>query len=892
MRRAQAGDREALGGLLMAEQAACFRFALRLTGSPADAEDVCQDALLRACRGIAGCRPSGSFRSWLLRIVLCAHRDRLEADRARGRRERRWGMERGRTQRQEPGAELERRELKQRVETLLAGLEDAYRLPIALHYEQGLKYSEVAAVLDMPEGTVATNIRRGLERLREMLQSSGLACAGPALAAALQGGPAVAVPAGLTGAIRSLTSSGPGLPVGGAPAAAAGKGALAAKAAAGLALAGALAATAALLAPFGRRGLPAAGPGAPVPPRASGAGGPALLPRPRKMEAAGGTFALRPATAIAVEKGSAEIKAIGRYLAERLSTATGFKIEVREAAGEAPAGGSILLTTAGAKAELGEEGYQLAVSSDSAVLRAPAPCGLFRGVQTIRQLLPPEIESPARVAGVAWTMPCVRIEDQPRFPWRGLLLDVGRNFYDKEQIKRYIDLLAYHRMNVLHWHLTEHCGWRLEIRKHPRLTGVCGLLRSSPGKRHAFDGFYSQADVREVVAYAKARYVMVVPEIDMPGHICVGRVYPELFCDGKGGGPLCPGNEKTFQFIEEVLSEVAELFPAPYIHIGADEVGRGSWKNCPRCQERMRKEGLKDDKELQRYFVGRASRIVASKGRRMIAWNEAMEGGAPPGAIIETWCCPLRDAVGRKHQAIGTGGAFYFTNPVGPGAGDLRKAWETDLAPAAGYGRMPPEQAGLVLGGEGCLWTDNWRADTPASQADSQIFPRLCGVAEALWTPPEARGKWEDYVGRQVLHAGRLRLMGVAVGPSGCDEIDYLDAPVAAAAWTPAQVPASFGDVEWDVSRFVARAGQWEVRPAGEKGGKNGLDISCVSLLEDGTEVARDEHRGFTGWCQRNNAYRLELKERKPGASYRLRLRTQGSGGTDSSGTVWLGRLR
>ncbi|MCJ7692471.1 MAG: beta-N-acetylhexosaminidase, partial [Sedimentisphaerales bacterium] len=317
-----------------------------------------------------------------------------------------------------------------------------------------------------------------------------------------------------------------------------------------------------------------------------------VIPKPMEMKAGSGNFALKHTTAIYYQSGCCEVKEVAKYLGERLRPATGFGLVVIEEGKSKPFPNSFLLTTENADDSLGEEGYELVVTGDKVVLRAPKAAGLFYGVQTIRQLLPAEIENIKKVANKKWEIPCVEIKDKPRFGWRGSLLDCCRHFMSKDFVKRYIDLLAYHKMNRFHWHLTEDQGWRIEIKKYPKLTEISAWRRTGPGylkmeideseSDQIYGGYYTQEDIKEIVKYAKSRYVMVVPEIEMPGHSLGAIVaYPELSCTG---GPFevrrtmgitkdvyCAGNEKTFEFVEDVLSEVVELFDSPYIHIGGDE---------------------------------------------------------------------------------------------------------------------------------------------------------------------------------------------------------------------------------------------------------------------------------------------------------------------------------
>ncbi len=478
-----------------------------------------------------------------------------------------------------------------------------------------------------------------------------------------------------------------------------------------------------------------------------------------------GAFKLTPRTAILFEQGHPEVESVGRYLAQFLQSATGYQLTLKPTKDAHAAPGSILLTTSGANEGLGSEGYELIVSKESVTLRAPHPAGLFYAVQTIRQLLPPAIEDKGQPqAGVAWQIPCLQIEDQPRYQWRGMLLDCGRHFMTKEFIKRYLDLLACYKMNRFHWHLTEDQGWRIEIKKYPKLTTV-GAWRGQG--ENTYGGFYTQQDIREIVAYAKARHITVVPEIEMPGHCSAALAsYPELSCTGgpfavpTGWGVFrdvyCAGNDAVFRFLEDVLSEVVELFPAPYVHLGADEVPKDRWKDCPKCQARIKAEGLRDEYELQSYFIKRIAAFLHEKGRRVIGWDEIMQGGLAPGVIVQAWHghAPGAAAAKRGHDVIVSPASHcYFNHDVR--RVDLGKVYSFDPLPAG----LDPSKSHHILGGECNMWTEH----APQQLVDSKIFPRILALAEVLWSPKEGKD-FDEFYNRVENHYKRLNLMGVTYG--------------------------------------------------------------------------------------------------------------------------------
>jgi len=466
--------------------------------------------------------------------------------------------------------------------------------------------------------------------------------------------------------------------------------------------------------------------------------GPAVIPRPAEMKPSGAPFPITPGTAVAAPAGAEEA---GNYLAERLS------LEVRPA----PEAG-ILLSLDG-PASLGEEGYLLSSSPRGVRIRARGPAGLFWGIQTLLQLLAP---SGGR------EVPGVEIADRPRFSWRGYLLDPARHFRTKEFLKRTIDLLALHKCNVLQLHLTDDQGWRIEIRRYPRLTEV-GAWRGTGEARYG--GFYTQEDLREIVAYAARRGVTVVPEIEMPGHsLAALAAYPELSCTG---GPfqvwtrwgisedlLCPGREETFRFVQEVLEEVLAVFPSRFIHVGGDECPRKRWKACPRCQKRIRDEGLRDETELHGYFIRRIDAFLASKGRRLVGWDEILEGGLAPGATVMSWRGEKGGiaAANMGHDVVMSPTSHcYLDYPLS--RIPLEKAYAYEPIPR----EIAPEKARHVLGLQGNMWGEGTPRD---EDVDRMTWPRQAALAEAGWSPKEARD-WRDFAARLEVHRARLQAMGV-----------------------------------------------------------------------------------------------------------------------------------
>jgi hexosaminidase len=446
-------------------------------------------------------------------------------------------------------------------------------------------------------------------------------------------------------------------------------------------------------------------------------------------------------------------------------------------------------------AGLPPEGYRLSATPAGITIVAGGDAGAFHARTTLRQLVPPEALAPAprgRGAGGGaartWPVPCVEIVDRPRFSWRGLMLDTCRHFFPVAFVKKYIDALAFHKMNVFHWHLTEDQGWRIEIRRHPELTDV-GAWRTGTlvgrlegegpwefdGVRHG--GFYTQDEVRDVVAYAAERQVTVVPEIEMPGHAQAAlAAHPELSCTG---GPFevsrtwgiheevfCAGNEAVFSLLEDVIGEVAPLFPGPFFHIGGDECPKMRWKACPKCQARMRAEGLADEDALQSWFVRRIERVVNAAGKRLIGWDEILEGGLAPNATVMSWrgVDGGIEAARQGHDVVmsPTTHCYLDYQQAEDPAGEpiafraylpLEKVYSYEPLPL----ELTQEQGRHVLGVQGNLWTEY--VVTP-EQAEYMVWPRACALAEAGWSPagPRDRGNFEV---RLAAHLPRLDALGV-----------------------------------------------------------------------------------------------------------------------------------
>ncbi|MBC8871620.1 MAG: family 20 glycosylhydrolase [Planctomycetes bacterium] len=492
-----------------------------------------------------------------------------------------------------------------------------------------------------------------------------------------------------------------------------------------------------------------------------------VIPAPVKLVHSDGVFTLEATTRILVDTGPAA--AVGHYLAEVLGNATGDAILVEQTGASSTSENTIRLTIVEGNEALGPEGYELSVSPTGIVVRARQPAGLFYGVQTLRQFLPPEMETRTAAEKITtWNIPCVQIEDRPRFPWRGLLIDCSRTFWSVDYLKRTIRLMSLYKLNRLHLHLTDDQGWRVEIKQHPRLTEFGSKFLAKYNEPPERQGFYSQAEIKELVAYGIRHNVTIVPEIEMPGHsLAILATYPELSCTGgpfeihpffQGPGIhkdiLCAGNERTFEVLRDVLEEVCHLFPSEFIHIGGDEAPKHRWKACAKCQARIEDEGLKDEHELQSYFVKRIEKFLNDKGKRLIGWDEILEGGLAPNAAVMSWrgIAGGIAAAQAGHDAVMSPTSHcYFDYPYARIS--TKRTYSYEPVPEA----LTSAEAQHILGAQANFWS---HIDRTEAGVDKQLFPRLLALAEVVWSPKELRD-WENFSHRLEEHCMRLGQLGV-----------------------------------------------------------------------------------------------------------------------------------
>lgn len=487
-----------------------------------------------------------------------------------------------------------------------------------------------------------------------------------------------------------------------------------------------------------------------------------LIPQPVKLEKLEGNFEINKKTEINLISQNEQILFVADFFNSIFSDASGFNLKINKLSKVTNTQNRITLEITNEVIQ--KEGYLLSVTKKGIHLKANEAVGLFYGIQTLRQLLPLKIDSSIQT-NIKWTVPAVSIIDYPSFGWRGLHLDVSRHFFPKEFIKKYIDYMVRYKLNVFHWHLVDGDGWRLPIDAYPNLIQT-GAWRVDKTKepwdwreteigiptdgRPVYGGFYTKDDIREIVKYASDRFVQVIPEIEMPGHSYAALVsYPELSCLNNnvvkegvyGKDVFCAGNEKSYDFFKTVIDETLELFPSKLIHIGGDEVSKQAWQNCSRCQSLMKNEGLKNEDELQSYFIKKMANYIESKGREIIGWDEILEGGLAPNAKVMSW---RGTAGGIKsanlgHDVVMAPNTYtYFDLYQGEPSMEPPAYSKLFLTDVYKFDPIPkdiePSKQHHILGGHACLWTET--IQTP-EQAEYMLFPRLFAFAETIWTPKD-----------------------------------------------------------------------------------------------------------------------------------------------------------
>ncbi len=505
---------------------------------------------------------------------------------------------------------------------------------------------------------------------------------------------------------------------------------------------------------------------------------PQLIPKPVSLKTYPGHFQLTAQTKIIVPAGSAEAQRLGNLLAGELQPSAGSTLQVSSV--NKPLNAIHLKLNKTTDASIGNEGYHLTATKTSVTIAANNPRGLFYGIQTLVQLLPP---SAGKTSTANRQIPAVDITDYPRFGWRGLMLDVSRHFFSKQVVKNYIDEMAKYKFNMFHMHLADDNGWRIEIKGLPQLTdigawrvmrtgpfGFASIPDARPGEKATYGGFYTQDDIRELVKYAQDRYITILPEIDVPAHsLAMIASFPNVSCTQlqypvnpgsdfymKQDNVLCVGNDSTYMILDKVFTQIAQLFPCPYIHMGGDEAFKGFWEKCPKCQGVMSREHLKNVEELQSYFVKRVEKIVLSKGKKLIGWDEILEGGLAPSATVMSWRGMQGgiNAAKMGHEVVMSPAENCYID-LYQGSPLLEPHTYGQLFLEAAYNFEPvPDSvdAKLILGGQGNLWTESVPDER---QVQYMTWPRAMALAEVLWSPKEKRD-FNEFTGRVESHFKRL----------------------------------------------------------------------------------------------------------------------------------------
>jgi len=567
-----------------------------------------------------------------------------------------------------------------------------------------------------------------------------------------------------------------------------------------------------------------------------------IVPRPLSLEKAEGVFKIDAATQLEMPAGN-DWEAAATFFKNLLSAPTGFTL----ATGQGTEGKNVIRVVQNDQV-VNPEGYILRITPEVITIDAKTAAGAFYAFQTLRQMLPVEVESAKKVNGVAWAVPCATITDEPRFGYRGMHLDVARHFRTVDEVKTFIDLLAMHKMNRFHWHLTDDQGWRIEIKKYPKLAEIAawrdstlvGRYRTGPDAKYdniRHGGFYTQDEIRDVVKYAQGRFIEIIPEVDLPGHMsALLTAYPEY---GVTGGPykvqgtwgvfedLLMPSEATFSMLEDIFTEVIDLFPGRYIHLGGDEAIKPQWKNSPDVQAIMRRLKLKNEEEMQNYFVTRIANFISSKGRTVIGWDEILEGGKMPSAtIIMAWRGANFGVEAAHHgnRSIMTPTSHcYFdyaqsrgpNEPIGIGGFiPLEKVYSLEPVPA----ELTPEQAPLIHGVQANIWTEYIKT---VPHLQYMMLPRACALAEVQWTPANTKN-YGEFVSRLTRLLQRFDVMGVNYAKHVFE--------------AKASIETKPGE---NVLTLTAASPDWEIRYATKGSKPSVIYDSPVSIKQSGTFTAQ-----------------------------------------------------
>ncbi len=630
-----------------------------------------------------------------------------------------------------------------------------------------------------------------------------------------------------------------------------------------------------------------------------------IIPKPFDVNLEYGEFVLDSETEIHFPP---ELKDEAAYFLEKISISSGIKIDALSIAKDK----NIIELNIDKKLvdNYGKEGYELIVTEKKIEIVGASNSGVFYGLQTLLQLLPAEAFSRVNISAKEFTVPCIRITDYPRFSWRGFMLDASRHFQPVEYVKQTLDLMAIHKMNVFHWHLTDDHGWRIEIKQYPWLTET-GAWRNQPnfpvkGEINPYGGFYTQEQIREIVKYASERHITIVPEIDLPGHSsALVHAIPEMACvnarkDGyvhyfrdypmrernyirhRGTNVVCAGEEDVYRIIDNILGEIVDLFPSNYIHIGGDEVKKKWWEACPVCQKRLHEEGLQDMNELQSYFIGRLEKMLNNRGRNLIGWEEILDGNLSPSASVMGWIGMARSMESVKQgreTVIASNSAYYVQmsqtdNPFHPQRWPLntttKNIYEFDPIPP----ELTEEEKELILGIQTSLWTPFTNKE---ELWDIATYPRNCALAEAAWTQPELKD-WDDFQIRMQKQYQRLAYLGVSY---------WRENQTLIGEWDTDDIWEKESVLTFDVTSVVNQPGVYFFLGDLEEGVETVFKKSI--LLKDGKQIASDKHMGYVSQ-ERNDdrIYFLDIQHIDKNSKYEVVFDLKGTLGEVSRGKIYV----
>jgi len=633
---------------------------------------------------------------------------------------------------------------------------------------------------------------------------------------------------------------------------------------------------------------------------------PSIIPRPLQMDVNEGHYKFRKHVVISAESRFANE---AKYLTDILSKHV--KVINNNSPSKSATTSWFIVSS---NADLGAEGYQLTVNKLGVIIRASQPAGAFYGVQSLIQMLPAQLLGKGSVVNDL-TLPYIEITDKPRFAWRGFMLDEARHFQGKEIVKRLLEQMAQQKMNVFHWHLTDDQGWRIEIKKYPLLTEIgskrsdtqLGGWNSKKRSGEVHEGFYSQDDIREIVAYATKRHITIVPEIGMPGHASAAvAAYPELGTGrrdievpvvfGKMIDSYNAADEKVYQMLSDILDEVVALFPGEVIHIGGDEVRFDQWKDSDEIKALMKRENLQTMADVQIYFTNRISKIIEAKGRRMMGWNEIMgddlhgflkdgqtgkAASLSKSALVHFWKGSrdlAENAIKKGHQVVNSWHMYTYLD-YGYRTISMAKAYHFDPIFSGLEEKYHSNVEGL-----GCQMWGEWIPT--AERMYKQVFPRFSACAEVGWTDLK-RKDFSHFQQRMKTQYKRWQVQEIPYEDKKEAKLtvkDFFNYPKVA-TWSANEITTEFSELMWDVTEQITVEGKYKLAML-HLGGKNALEVQSIELFQNGKRVARDRHYGLSGEILSGVVYQLKLKEYDSEAKYQLKAVVKGNSGIDSKGMI------